>query len=188
MVVPRGRGLVSKSVSWPFLFFMSSDNLSTGCICVYIYIYIYIYMYIYIFLNFYSRLRSTRSFVLSGAARALHTEAPILDPVFSFFLTCSLGSHFVQKSRQISKTAVPGHHVQGWRKWFEKTCDFGLLKTSQTKTACGREHDFRVLTLSRKSSILGLFWTFILERLWISCAENKVSMGVWKLLDFWIDL
>ena len=30
MVVPRGRGLVSKSVSWPFLFFMSSDYCSTG--------------------------------------------------------------------------------------------------------------------------------------------------------------
>ena len=25
MVVPRGRGLIFKSVSWPFLFFMSSD-------------------------------------------------------------------------------------------------------------------------------------------------------------------
>ena len=30
MVVPRGRGLISKSVSWPFLFFMSSDYFSTG--------------------------------------------------------------------------------------------------------------------------------------------------------------
>ena len=30
MEVPRGRGLVSKSVSWPLLFFMSSDFFSTG--------------------------------------------------------------------------------------------------------------------------------------------------------------
>ena len=37
MVLPKGRGLVSKSVSWPFLFFMSSDYFSTG---VYIYTYI----------------------------------------------------------------------------------------------------------------------------------------------------
>ena len=141
------------------------------------------YIYIYIILNFHSRLRVLRGLVLSAAARAFTMEAPILDPVFSFFLTCSLGSHFLQKSRQISKTAVPGHHVQGWRKWFEKnTHDFGLLKTSQTKPPCRREHDFRVLALCRKNLILGLFWNFILERLWAPCAENKVSMDVWKLL------
>ena len=47
----------------------------------------------------------------------------------------------------------------------KKTCDFTLLKTSQTKPASRREHDFRVLALCRKNLIWELFWTFILERL-----------------------
>ena len=36
MVVPRGGGLNVKSVSWPFLFFMSSDYFSTGVVVLFV--------------------------------------------------------------------------------------------------------------------------------------------------------
>ena len=142
---------------------------------------IYIYIYMYLILNFHSRLRRlrrARSFVLSAAARALGTEPPILDPVFSFFLYAlwvPMSFKNLDKSR---KQRYQGIMSRADTNGSKKTNDFGLLKTSQTKPACGREHDFRVLALCRKSSILELFWTFILERLSAPCAENKVSMGV----------
>ena len=122
----------------------------------------------YLILNFHSRLRGLRGlrgFVLSAAARALTTEAPILDPVFlSFFLAlwAPISPKNLDKSR---KKRYQGSMSRADANGSKKTCDFGLLKTSQTKPASGREHDFRVLALCRKSSIWELFWTFILERL-----------------------
>ena len=49
MVVPRGRGLVSESVSWSFSFFISSDYFSTG---VYYYYYYYYYDYYYCYYHY----------------------------------------------------------------------------------------------------------------------------------------
>ena len=119
----------------------------------------------HLILNFHSRLRGIRGFVLSAAARALTTEAPILDPVFlSFFLAlwAPISPKNLDKSR---KKRYQGSMSRADANGSKKTCDFGLLKTSQTKPASGREHDFRVLALCRKSFIWELFWTFILERL-----------------------
>ena len=116
-------------------------------------------------LNFHSRLRGLRGFVLSAAARALTTEAPILDPVFlSFFLAlwAPISPKNLDKSR---KKRYQGSMSRADANGSKKTCDFGLLKTSQTKPASRREHDFRVLALCRKSCIWELFWTFIFERL-----------------------
>ena len=89
-----------------------------------------------------------RSFVLSAAARALTTEAPILDPVFlSFFL--ALWAPISPKNLDKSpKQRYQGTMSRADANGSKKTDAFGLLKTSQTKPACGREHDFRVLTLS----------------------------------------
>ena len=132
---------------------------------LFLFIYIYIHIYIYIILNFHSRSRGPRGFVLSAAARALTTEAPILDPVFlSFFLAlwAPISPKILEKS---CKKRYQGSISRADANGSKKTCDFCLLKTSQTEPASGREHDFRVLALCRKSSIWELFWTFILERL-----------------------
>ena len=116
-------------------------------------------------LNFHSRSRRTRAFVLSAAARALTTEAPILDPVFlSFFLAlwAPISPKIIEKS---CKKRYQGSISRADANGSKKTCDFGLLKTSQTEPASGREHDFRVLALCRKYPMWELFRTFILERL-----------------------
>ena len=119
----------------------------------------------YLILNFHSRLRRTRTFVLSAAARALHTEAPILDPVFPSFLLALWPPISLKNLDKSRKKRYQGTMSRADANGSEKTYDLGLLKTSQTKPTCEREHDFRVLTLCRKSFIWELFWTFILERL-----------------------
>ena len=57
---------------------------------------------------------------------------------------------------KIWKTAVQRQHAKSLRKWSDKKCDFGVLQTSKTRSACWREHDFLVLTLSRKKLDLGV--------------------------------
>ena len=52
---------------------------------------------------------------------------------------------------RIWKTTVQRQDVESSRKWFDKRCDFRVLQTLKTKPACWREHDFMVLTLSRKN-------------------------------------
>ena len=96
--------------------------------------------------------------MLSAAARALTTEAPILDPVFlSFFLAlwAPISPKNLDKSR---KKRYQGSMSRADANGSKKTCDFGLLKTSQTQPASGREHDFRVSALCRKNLIGELFW------------------------------
>ena len=110
-------------------------------------------MNIHLILDFHSKSRMARTFVLSAAARALAPEAPILDPVFlSFFLAlwASISPRNLDKSR---KKRYQGSMSRTDANGSKKTCDFGLLKTSQTKPASEREHDFRVLALCRKNSI-----------------------------------
>ena len=145
---------------------------------------IYWNIYRYIIRNFYSRLRRIRSFVLSAAARALTTEAPILDPfLLSFFLAlwALISPKKLNKSR---KKRYQGSISRADANGSKKTCDLGLLKTSQTKPASMREHDFRVLALCRKSCIWELLWTFILERLWAPTLRKQGFNGCLKIALF----
>ena len=57
---------------------------------------------------------------------------------------------------RISNTAVQGQHVESLRKWFDKRYDFGVLQTSNTRSACYREHHFMVLTFSTTYSGVAL--------------------------------
>ena len=62
-----------------------------------------------------------------------------------------------------------------------------MAGTSKSEPPCGREHDFEVLSKSRKGSILVLLLYLLLELLGSPIVENIVLKGAWILLTFYMD-
>ena len=74
-----------------------------------------------------------------------------LDFIFGPHFKCSLPTVWAPillKNLENSGTKAACRELT---KMVRQKCDFGVLQTSKTKPACWREHDFMVLTLSRKN-------------------------------------
>ena len=81
---------------------------------------------------------------------------------------------------------VPGKHIEGSRK-LSKRCDLGMFQTSKNKLPCWREHDFEVVSNSRKTVFFVLFWTLILELLGSPIEESELSRDAWISFERGID-
>ena len=125
----------------------------------------YARVHIRIILNFHSRRRGTRSFVLSAAARALTTEAQIVDPVFLSFFLALWAPISPQNLDKFRKKRYQGSMSRADANGSKKLVILDCLRPRKLSPREGERTIFGFWAFAEKRLILRLFWTFILERL-----------------------